>query len=48
LFATRAELLFRAGDSKKAKELAEKILAEAKQINYDGPEIKKVKWILTQ
>ena len=48
LFATRAELLYRSGDSKKAKELAEKVLAEAKQINYDGPEIKKVKWILTQ
>jgi len=48
LFATRADLIYRSGDSTKAKELAEKVLSEALRINYDGPEIKKVKWILAQ
>lgn len=46
LFATRAELLYRAGEVAKAKDIATNILAEAESKNYAGPEIKKVKWIL--
>lgn len=46
LFATRAELLYRAGEVAKAKDLSKKILEEAISLEYEGPEIKKVKWIL--
>lgn len=46
LFATRAELLYRAGEVVKAKELATKVLEEAESKDYEGPEIRKVKWIL--
>jgi hypothetical protein len=46
LFATRAELLYRAGEVAKAKDIAGKIFEEAQSKDYEGPEIKKVKWIL--
>lgn len=46
LFATRAELLYRAGEVAKAKDIAAKVLEEANSLGYDGPDIKKVKWIL--
>jgi hypothetical protein len=48
LFATRAELIYRSGDVAKAKELAAKVLSEAQAMSYEGPEIKKVQWILAQ
>lgn len=48
LFATRAELLYRANEKAKAKDLAAKVLEEALSLEYDGPEVKKVKWILDQ
>ena len=48
LFATRAELIYRSGDVVKAKELAAKVLSEAQSIKYEGPDIKKVQWILAQ
>jgi hypothetical protein len=47
LFATRAELLYRAGQVAKAKDLAGKVLAEANSKEYEGAEIEKVKWILS-
>jgi len=46
LFSTRAELLYRAGEVAKAKDIASKVLEEANSLGYDGPDIKKVKWIL--
>jgi hypothetical protein len=48
LFSTKAELIYRSGESVKAKELAQIILEEANSINYSGPDIEKVKWILAQ
>ena len=48
LFATRAELIYRSGDVAKAQELAAKVLSEAQAMSYEGPEIKKVQWILAQ
>ena len=47
LFASRAELLYRAGQVAKAKDLANKVLAEANLQSYEGAEIEKVKWILS-
>lgn len=46
LFATRAELLYRAGEVVRAKDIAAKVLEEAELREYEGPEIEKVKWIL--
>ena len=48
LFSTKAELIYRSGETAKAKELAEIILEEANALNHSGAEIEKVKWILAQ
>jgi hypothetical protein len=48
LFSTKAELIYRSGEKSKAKELAQIILEEANTLQYSGPDIEKVKWILAQ
>jgi tetratricopeptide (TPR) repeat protein len=48
LFSTKAELIYRSGQKDKAKELAQIILEEANSLQYSGPDIEKVKWILAQ
>jgi len=48
LFSTKAELIYRSGETVKAKELAKIVLEEANSLNYSGPDIEKVKWILAQ
>jgi len=47
LFATKAELIYRSGKKDEAKALAAIVVEEAAALEHDGPEITKVKWILS-
>lgn len=47
LFATKAELIYRSGKKDEAKALASLVVEEAAELEYEGPEIAKMKWVLS-